>query len=487
LFIAELRCKKKNIPFVNLGRSLYFRALYKVNMKQVFFISIFLMSMFLTVKAQNDEALIKSMFDEALTDQTAYENLRYLCKNCKGRVTGSPEAAAAVEYTYQLMKNMDLDTVFKQAVRVPHWVRGEAETASIQSAKYGFKEVPVTALGMSVGTGVDGLSAPVIEVHDFDELTKLGKENIEGKIVFFNRPMDPTLINTFSAYGGAGDQRTQGAAKAAEYGATGVVVRSLTTSQDDFPHTGVMRYNASVPKIPAVAISTNGANLLSRWLKNDSNLKFYFRTTCETLAEVTSYNVIGEIRGSEFPNEIITVGGHLDAWESGEGAHDDGAGCMQSLEVLRLYKKLGIHPKRTIRAVMFMDEEIAQRGGKEYAKQAKLQNEKHYFALEADRGALIPKGFGVSASNDRTEKIMALKKYFEPYGIEYFVKGGGGVDIGPLREFGVPLASYIPDMQRYFDFHHSGNDTFEQVNFREFQLGSAAIATFIYLIDKNDL
>jgi hypothetical protein len=456
-------------------------------MKQIFFIFIFLLNVSLSVKGQNDEVLIKSVFDEALTDQTAYENLRYLCKNCKGRVTGSPAAAAAVEFTFQLMKNMDLDTVFKQAVSVPHWVRGEAEKASVQSAKYGFKEVPVTALGMSVGTGVDGITAQLVEVHDFDELAQLGEEGIKGKIVFFNRPMDPTMINTFGAYGSAADQRTQGAAKAAKYGAVGVVVRSLTTAQDDFAHTGVMRYNEAVPKIPAVAISTNGANLLSQWLKNDSDLNFYFRTTCETLPEVTSNNVIGEIRGTEFPDEIITIGGHLDAWEPGEGAHDDGAGCMQSIEVLRIFKKMGIRPKRTIRAVMFMDEEIAQRGGIEYARQASLKNEKHYFALEADRGALMPKGFGVSASKERTDKILALKKYFEPYGINYFVNGGGGVDISPLKEFGIPLASYIPDMQRYFDFHHSGNDTFEQVNFREFQLGSAAIASFIYLIDRNDL
>ncbi len=340
---------------------------------------------------------------------------------------------------------------------------------------------------MSVGTGEEGLSTKIIEVHDFKQLEELGRKNIEGKIVFFNRLMDPTMINTFGAYGKAANQRTRGAARAGVFGSVGVVVRSLTTSQDDFPHTGVLMYNDTVPKIPAVAISTNGANLLSEWLKIDTELDFIFRTTCYELPEVTSYNVIGEIRGSKFPDEIITVGGHLDAWETGEGAHDDGAGCMQSIEVLRLFQKLGIKPKRTIRAVMFMDEEVAQRGGKEYARQGALKKENHYFALEADRGALMPKGFGVSALDDRLEEILALKKYFEPYGITYFKKGGGGVDIGPLKQFGTPLSSFVPDMQRYFDFHHSGNDTFEHVNFREFQMGSAAIASFIYLIDKYDL
>lgn len=456
-------------------------------MKRTVFFSLISLAFLISVNAQESEKIIKSFFDEALTNQTAYENLRILCKNHKGRVTGSPQANEAVDYTFRLMKNMNLDRVEKQAVLVPCWERGVKETASVKSGRFGFQEVPVTALGMSVGTGENGISAPVIEVQGFDQLEKLGKENIEGKIVFYNRPMDPTMINTFGAYGSAADQRTLGASRAAEFGAVGVVVRSLTTSQDDFPHTGVMRYNDSFAKIPAVAISTNGANLLSKWLKEDSSVGFNFRTTCSLKPEVTSYNVIGEIRGTEFPDQIITIGGHLDAWETGEGAHDDGAGCMQSIEVLRLFQTLGIQPKRTIRAVMFMDEEIAQRGGKEYAKQAVLKNENHYFALEADRGALMPRGFGVSAPDERLNEILALKKYFEPYGITDFKKGGGGVDIGPLGESGTPLSSFVPDMQRYFDFHHSGNDTFEQVNFREFQMGSAAMASFIYLIDKYDL
>jgi len=437
--------------------------------------------------AQEPEKTIKAFFDEALTDRTAYKNLETLCKNYKGRVTGSGQAEAAVEFTFMLMQNMNLDRVEKQPVQVPCWVRGEKEVANIQSEKFGTKPVPVSALGMSIGTGTKGLSAQVVEVKNFEELEKLGRKNIEGKIVFFNRPMDPTLINTFAAYGGAANQRTQGASEAAKYGAVGVVVRSLTTALDDFPHTGVMRYVDSIPKIPAVAISTNGADLLSASLENDSELKLYFRTTCETKSEVISHNVIGEIKGSVYPEQIITVGGHLDAWETGEGAHDDGAGCMQSIEVLRIFQKLGIKPKRTIRAVMFMDEEVAQRGGKEYARQAELKNEKHWFALEADRGAYMPKGFGISAPDGRLEKMLALQKYFEPYGIDDFVKGGGGVDIGPLGKFGTPLSSFIPEMQRYFDVHHSGNDTFEQVHFREFQMGSAAIASFIYLIDKYDL
>jgi len=456
-------------------------------MKSILIIVYLFLSFYEVANAQKEAEMVKAIFDEALTDQTAYENLRYLCKNCNGRISGTKQLEKAVDFTFQVMNSMNLDRVEKQPVQVPYWERGEKEIGSIQSAKFGNKSVPVTALGMSVGTGSNGLTAEVMETRSFEELKQLGKQNISGKIVFFNEPMNPRLINTFAAYGGAVGQRTQGASEAAKYGAVGVVVRSLTTSLDDFPHTGMLSYNELVPKIPAIAISTNGANLLSDWLKNDPELKFYFRTTCEIHPNAPSFNVIGEIKGSEYPDQIITIGGHLDAWDTGEGAHDDGAGCIQSIEVLRLFKKLGIQPKRTIRAVMFMDEEISQSGGKEYAQQAELKNEKHYFALEADRGGFTPRGFGISAPDERIEKFLELRSYFEPYGITQFTTGGGGADIGPLRMFGTVLSSFVPDMQRYFDYHHSPNDTFEQVNFRELQMGSAAMASLIYLVDVLDL
>jgi len=454
-------------------------------MKQILILTFGFLIVTVAVFSQ-EEKTVEAIFNEALTDTTAYHNLRVLCKNHKGRITGTPEASKAVDFMEQLMLQMNLERVEKQPVLVPGWVRGEPEKAFIDIN--GVKtEVPVLALGMSIGTGKTGLMAGVVEVHSFKELEALGTKNIAGKIVFFNRPMDPTMINTFAAYGGAGDQRSQGAVQAARFGAVGVVVRSLTTASDNFPHTGVMRYNDTIPKIPAVAISTKGADLLSNLLKNSSTLQFMFRTTCYQLPDLVSYNVIGEIKGSEFPEQIITVGGHLDAWDNGEGAHDDGAGCLMSLDVLRIYRELGIIPKRTIRAVMFMDEEVAQRGGKEYARQAELKNEKHWFALEADRGAYMPKGFGISAPDERLENMLALQKYFKPYGIDDFVKGGSGVDIGPLARFGTPLSSYVTEMHRYFDVHHSGFDTFEQVHLREFQLGSASMASFIYLIDRFDL
>ena len=435
----------------------------------------------------NTDLRIKEILWEALSDRTAYENLRVLCLTTAGRVTGSGKAEEALELTFRMMEALGFDTVYRQPVEVPHWVRGEKEKAWLKSKRSGKIPLSVAALGMSAGTGSGGIKGQVVEVKGLEELPALGKERLKGKIVFFNRPMDVTLVNTFSAYGGVADQRTLGASAAAEYGASGVIVRSLTTALDDFPHTGVLRYKEGVPEIPAVAISTLDAEVLSRTLKDDPETELFFKTNCETLPEVLSANVIGEIRGSLYPEQIITVGGHLDAWDPGEGAHDDGAGCIQAMEVLRIMKELAIHPKQTIRAVMFMDEEIAQRGGAAYARQAEERGEKHWFALESDRGGLTPLGIGISASPERFKKMQELEKYFTPWGNFRISERGGGVDIGPLRKLGTPLSTLIPDPQRYFDYHHSANDTFEQINIRELQLGSAAITSLVWLVDLFDL
>ncbi len=450
-------------------------------------ILLFLILIPLAGSGQNiDSLVISSIFEEALTSREAYENLRYLCKECKGRISGTAEATKAIEFTRQVMLDMDIDTVYLQKLMVKRWVRGPVEHCRISSSMFGSADLAVTGLGLSVGTTDVGLTAGVIEVNGIEDLERVGSEAIRGKIVFFNKPMDPSLLNTFTAYGGAASQRTRGASKAAPFGALAVIVRSLTTALDVHPHTGVMYYAEGVKQIPAVAVSTLDAEILSAWLKEDPELQMHLVSNCKNMPEVSSYNVIGEIRGIDYPEQIITVGGHLDAWDNSEGAHDDGAGCIQAMEVLRLYKSLGIKPKRTVRAVMFMDEEIAQRGGKKYAELAELRNEHHYVALESDRGGLMPRGFGIGTQGTRLEKMLSLEKYFRPYGITEFKPGGGGVDIAPLKKFGTPLISFIPDQQRYFDYHHSPNDTFEQVNIRELQMGSAAMASLLYLIDKLD-
>jgi carboxypeptidase Q len=436
--------------------------------------------------SQEAEKTVRSIFDEALTDRTAFNQLKYICKNTKGRIPGSPAAAEAVEYTRQALIKAGADSVWLQKVPVPHWERG-FEQCRIVSAKMGTEDLTIAALGLSVGTSDDGLISKVIEVHDFEELKSLGKKNIEGKIIFYNRPADNKLINTFAGYGGAVNQRTQGASEAAKFGAVAVIVRSATQALDDFPHTGVNRYEENINKIPAVAVSTIGAELLSQWLKSDSELIIHLTSTCKNYPDTWSYNVIGEIRGMQKPNEFFSVGGHLDAWDITEGAHDDAGGCVQAIEMIRIFKKLGIRPKRTVRAVMFMNEEMSGTGGRVYSEEAKRKGEIQYAALESDRGVMSPRGFGFDAEGARLEKLIGLSSWFIPYNIRDFDKGGGGSDISPLKTQGTLLIGYIPETLRYFYYHHSANDTFEQVNFREFQMGSAASASLIYLIDLLDL
>lgn len=448
--------------------------------------TVLIMFLGVAVKAQSPEEMIRAIYDEALTSPAAYDNLYYLCKHTRGRICGSPEAAEAVEFTRQCMLDLDVDTVYLQPLMVKRWVRGK-EYASVHSQIYGSFELSVCALGMSGGTGSEGITGSIIEVKSIAELKALKPGRVEGKIVFYNRPMDPTLIETMSAYGKAVDQRATGPAEAEKMGAIAVLVRSMTTAKDDVPHTGSTYFAEGQPSIPALAVSTLDADQLSAWLTNDPSLSIHLISTCRQYPDIESFNVIGEIRGSVYPDQIITVGGHLDAWDTGEGAHDDGAGCIQSIEVLRLFKTLGIHPKRTLRAVMFMDEEVAQRGAQKYFELAKKNNEKNYAALEADRGALVPVGFGFTSTPEREDSLIALSKYFAPYGLSKFRRGGGGADIGPLGQLGTLMISYIPDEQRYFDFHHSANDNVEQVHPRELQLGSAAMASLIYLIDLFDL
>lgn len=451
------------------------------------FLIIFLLSCPLTVTfSQTPEEVIKSIFNNALTDNTAEEHLLYLCKNTKGRIPGSGEALHAVRYTMNALIEAGADTVWLQEVPVPHWERGD-ESAILRS-ELGTLSLSISALGLSVGTGPEGLEGRLVEVYDFNQLEELGEQQIRDKIIFFNRPVDNTLINTFAGYGGAVDQRVSGASEAARYGAKAVIVRSPTQARHDFVHTGVVRYKDDAPGIPAVCVSPHDAEVLSRWLKQDNEAVLHLVSDCRNYPDTVSFNVVGEIHGYENPGEYITLGGHLDAWDISEGAHDDGGGCVQSIETIRLFREIGIRPKRSIRAVMFMNEEMTSTGGAVYADEAEKNGEVHYAALESDRGVMSPLGFGFgNASDERLQKLFSLEKYFRPYGIRYFARGGGGSDISPLRRFGTLQIGYIPDTQRYFWFHHSANDTFEQVNIREMQLGSAAIASLIYLIDLYDL
>ncbi len=438
-----------------------------------------------------DSIFLRKIYDEALVNGKAYQNLNYLCKQIGPRLSGSAQAQKAVDWTKKLMESYGFDRVYLQEVLVPHWVRGEKEIGKILVGKKDLV-VPIAALGGSVATPKQGLTAEIIELQSLAELKTLGEDKIKGKIVFFNRAFDPKPIETGTSYGMAVDQRRAGASEAAKYGAVGVIVRSLTHAIDDYPHTGAMNYEANGIKIPAAAISTKGANELSRLLKLKSAepVKFFFKQNCETLPDVLSYNVIGEMKGSSNPDEIITIGGHLDSWDLAEGAHDDGTGVMQSIEVLRILKSLGYQPKHTIRAVLFMNEENGLRGGQKYAEIAKITGEKHIVAMESDAGGFTPRGFGIDAPIDLFKKIKGdWEKLFEPYQTDRLTIGGGGADIGPLKTAspGIVLIGFKPDSQRYFDIHHTPNDVFENVNRRELELGAAAMTSLIYLIDHNGL
>ncbi|MBA3705926.1 MAG: M20/M25/M40 family metallo-hydrolase [Bacteroidetes bacterium] len=443
-----------------------------------------------TTIAQTDSAMIKKIFNEALTNGKSYSNLDYMCNKIGPRLSGSVQAQQAVEWAFKAMKEAGADTVFLQECMVPHWVRGAKEIAKVitTNAKNS-KEIPVCALGGSIATPPQGITANVIEVKSIEELKSLGKEKIQGKIVFFNGPMDPTLIETGGAYGKAVRQRGLGAIEAARYGAIASVVRSVTLVQNDYPHTGAMRYNDSITKIPHAAISTNAANWLSEYLKTDKDLKIFLKMSCQTLPDEKSYNVVGEIRGSAKTNEYVVVGGHLDSWDLATGANDDGTGVVQSIEVLRLFKALGIKPKYNLRAVAFMNEENGVRGGKKYAELAKLNKEKHIAALESDGGGASPRGFGSDGIPSQLEKIKSWQALFLPYGLYNFRKGGGGTDIEPLQEDdkNIPMIGLITDSQRYFDYHHCAIDVFENVNKRELELGGASMAALIWLIDKYGL
>ncbi len=456
--------------------------------KKIFFLAAWLLILAGAASAQNDDSVtIRKIANEIMAKGTAYENLRYLCKKVGPRLSGSAQAQKAVEATFQMLKDAGADTVYLQPCMVPHWVRGEKEQGYIQVANGTKYQLKLCALGNSEGTGKKGLNASIIEVRNFEELDRLGSAVIKGKVVFFNFPMNPTHINSFWAYRESGAYRTRGPARAAKYGAIGVMVRSLASNLDDFPHTGTTLYNDSFPKIPAVAISTNDAELLSRQLMRKMVTTVYLRTTCTMLPDVPSFNVVGEIRGSEIPGEIITVGGHLDSWDLGEGAQDDGAGCVQSIEVLRAFKATGTRPKRTIRAVMFMNEENGGKGGDKYLELAKEKKEKHIFALESDAGGFTPRGFGFDMPEEKRQKVMSWKNLFYPYGVYDLSGGGGGSDIGPLKQIGAALAGLNPDTQRYFDLHHAATDTFEAVSKRELHLGAVNMTALIYLVDKYGL
>lgn len=453
--------------------------------RKLFFL--FLLFMAAGVQAQNQDSLmIRKLADDILESGKAYENLRLLCKTVGPRLAGSPGMLKAEAWGVKTLKEAGADKVWLQECMVPRWERGAKEQCWYMDN--GKKvTLDILALGNSQGSGAKGITAPLILINDFDELEKR-KDEIKGKIVFYNYRFNQKFVKTFQSYGDAAKYRGQGPSRAAKYGAVGVLVRSMSHAADNHPHTGGMNYDTAYAKIPAAAVGLRDADKLAATIKSGKKISLFLHTQSRMLADVPGHNVIGELIGTEHPEKIITIGGHLDSWDPAEGAHDDGAGCVHSIEVLRAFKAIGYRPKHTIRIVLFANEENGLRGGTKYAEEAKAKGEQHLFALESDAGGFTPRGFGFTVSAAQLAKVQQWGPLLAPYGVLELTAGGGGADIGPLgRTLGTPMAGFVPDSQRYFDIHHARSDVFENVNKRELELGAVNMAALIYLIDTYGL
>lgn len=438
-----------------------------------------------------DSGMIRRLADTILTDGKTYGNLKVLTKKVGARLSGSAGFYKGEKWGEAALEDAGADKVWLQECMVPHWVRGGKDEAHVfwygQSSKRISRDLDILELGNSIGTGAKGIEAPVMMVNDFEDLERR-KDEVKGKIVFYNYKFNPFFIETFQAYGDAVRYRGAGASRAAKYGAVAVLVRSMSSSVDNNPHTGAMNYNDSFPKIPAAAVGLQDADWLASRLDLHEDLNVQMRTLAHMLPDTVAHNVIGELKGSEFPDQYITVGGHLDSWDPAEGAMDDGTGLVQSIEVLRALKAVGYHPRHTIRVVLFANEENGGRGGRKYAEAAKAAGEKHLLGLESDNGGFTPRAFTLSVPE---EKLAALRPWVDllrPYGVTEIERGGGGSDVNPMqRVLGSVVGEYRPDSQRYFDYHHSRGDVLEVVNKRELELGAVNMAALIYLVDKYGL
>jgi len=452
---------------------------YFYRMKNLLTVLIFLAAS--AVFSQNADSLIlRKIFENAINSKDAYNNLEYLCNETPGRLMGSESSIKALNYLKSYFEKLDVDTVYLQAYKTDSW-RCNSSSVIIKSPE-GDIELSAVVLGPSAKTYGDGITANVIEVQSIEELNKMERSEIKGKVVFFNRPVKNTFTDTFQMYSEAVDQRARGPEAAMEKGAVAAIVRSVTSLSDDVPHSGSTHFDKD--RIPALALGVKSADKLSEMLKNDIFLNLNIKVDAEILTNITTYNLIAEIKGHEKPKEVILVGGHIDSWLNTAGAHDDGAGIVQTGDVLRIFKELQIQNKRTIRFVAFMDEEYTQSGGKYYAESIDTLVERPYFALEADAGAFTPTGFTFTSTEAQLELFKTFKPLLEPYGIKFIQAGWGGVDIYPLKKFNIPLTAFRTDTHRYFDLHHSANDTFDKINFRELQMGTTCISGLIFLTDK---
>ena len=440
--------------------------------------------------SDEDSAMVAGIHAHILGDGGCYEDLRVLCKDVGARLSGSDEADAAILWGARTLEDIGAGAVRMQPVVVPHWERGAPERAWLRVDGGEPQPLRISALGGSVGTG-GPLESEVMVFRDFDELDSLGGDGLDGRIAFFNRPMDPLMINAGSAYGGAYEQRSRGAVESAQYGGSAALVRSLTHALDTFPHTGGMRYEEGVRQVPAAALSTVDARRIAGLVADGRDVRVGMELGCVLHDDKTQANVIAEWTGTEYPDRYIVVGGHLDSWDIGEGAHDDGAGIVQSIEVLRTLHAMGYAPRHTLRVVLFINEENGNNGGKTYARRAREKEEWHVAAVESDAGGDAPRGYSIDASDAGTAAVRSWSESFAVYGVGDMRRGGAGVDIGPLKKEEPAgkrplMVGLRPNSQRYFDYHHSNRDVFENVHERELKLGAAALTSMVYLLDRLD-
>ncbi|REC44094.1 M28 family peptidase [Chryseobacterium pennipullorum] len=425
----------------------------------------------------------RKISDEIMTNGHAYENLGELTKGIGPRFSATPGYTKAVEWAEKKLKEIGIEMIWRQEAKVPVWIRGK-ESLQIKTGNGDWKNIRMLSFGNSQGTGGKDLTGEIVLINSTSELNAMSVGQLKDKIVFVNVPLDPKIINTNDSYLLAAKSKLISASVIATTGAKALIIRSLTTANDDTPHAKMIYYEADDKvKIPALSIGVRSADELEKILKKQK-VTAKINMTAESKGETTNPNIIAEIQGKK-DSKVIVLGAQLDSWDFAEGAHDDGTGVVQCIEVLRAFKALGITNNHTIRVVLYANSENGGQGRDMYASYVKKKDEKHVFALGTDSGGYSPRGFSLDMSPQRRRQVFEWKNFFLPYGIYDFDQTNAIQDIAPLKKLDIPLAELVVDTQRYFDYHHSVEDSFDKVNKRELLLGAVAMTQLIFMIDKN--
>lgn len=429
------------------------------------------------------EQTARRIVDAALADEGGWAKLAYFCDRIGPRLSGSKGLERAIEWAAAEMRREGLENVVTPPVKVPVWVRGEEGAWMVEPRE---ARLAMLGLGGSVGTPPEGITAEAVCVENFAQLERLGSEAVRGKVVVYNQP--------WRGYRETVAYRSQGASRAARLGASAVLLRSVTPTGLRTPHTGALNYSADAPKIPAAAISIEDAMMLARLCQTGVRVMVKLQMSARTLEDAASANVIGEIAGREHPEEIVVMGGHIDSWDVGHGAHDDASGCAAAWQAVQLVKSLGLRPRRTLRVCLWTNEENGLRGGRAYREWAGEAVRRHVAAIEMDGGAEKLRGFGLSiqgasgaALDHAIERMQEIAALMRPLGAVEIVRGGGGADISPLMREGVPGIGHLTTGRRYFEWHHTEADTLDKIDRREFQEHIAALAVLGFVLaDMED-